>query len=239
MSQWSQTWSFTTVSTIAAAPLLSSPGDGAANITTSPTFWWNASTGATSYRLQVSTSSTFSATAFDQSNLAGTSKSITGLAYSTKYFWRVDAVNGAGASPWSQTRSFTTIARTKHSRLRVSPRLLDFGDVTVKQNRSEPLVITNDGDDTLRITDLTSPNSLFRASFIGFDLAPGDSLIDSIHATAPATAGQINTIALITSNSETGVNLVHLQLNVVPHVRGRNAGGTSNVYFGAKLPEPL
>ena len=48
-----------TTATIPAAPTLSSPTNGATGVSTSPTLTWNTSSGATSYRLQVSTSSAF------------------------------------------------------------------------------------------------------------------------------------------------------------------------------------
>jgi hypothetical protein len=92
-----------------AAPTLQAPANGATGIDASPTLSWNAVTGASSYRLQVSTSNTFSATVFDQPNLAGTSKQVTGLANNTPHYWRVNATNAAGTSAWSTTGSFTTM----------------------------------------------------------------------------------------------------------------------------------
>ena len=88
------------------APTLVSPGDGA-NVSRNPTLTWNTVTGATSYRVQVSLSSTFGTTAFDQV-VAGTSVGVTGLAGKTTYFWRVNASNATETSPWSAVRSFKT-----------------------------------------------------------------------------------------------------------------------------------
>ena len=98
---------FTTCS-IPAVPTLSSPTNGATNIPTTPTLSWNSSTGATSYRLQVSTQSNFSTTWKDQSGITGTSYQVSGLNYTTVYYWRVNATNGCGTSNWSNTWSFTT-----------------------------------------------------------------------------------------------------------------------------------
>ncbi|GEM_PF-2718649 len=106
-SAYSNVWSFTTIGT-PAAPVLIAPLDAAVNIATSPNLSWNASPGAATYRLQVSTSNTFAVTLFDDSTLTGTSKSISGLTAGTVYYWRVDAKNVAGTSAYS-TRSFTTI----------------------------------------------------------------------------------------------------------------------------------
>ena len=63
--------------------------------------------GATSYRAQVSTSSSFGTVAFDQS-VSGTSVSVTGLAGKTTHFWRVNATDGTSTSPFSAVRSFKT-----------------------------------------------------------------------------------------------------------------------------------
>ena len=93
-----------------AAPVLSSPADGATGVSTSPTLSWNASSGATSYRVQVSTSSSFATTVYDQSGIASTSTNVSGLAGSTVYYWRANATNAGGTSGFSTVFSFTTAA---------------------------------------------------------------------------------------------------------------------------------
>ncbi len=94
------------------APTLVAPSDGATGVATNPTLSWNASTGATSYRLQVSTSSTFSTTVYDRSGITGTSQQVAGLANNTLYYWRVNATNAGGTSSYSSTWSFTTTGAT-------------------------------------------------------------------------------------------------------------------------------
>jgi hypothetical protein len=69
---------------------------------------WNASTGATTYRLQVSASATFATTVLDTGTLAGTSFVVPTLAQSTIYYWHVSATNGGGTSAYSTAWSFTT-----------------------------------------------------------------------------------------------------------------------------------
>jgi len=105
-SPWSATWSFTTV---VAAPALSSPANGSAWVSTNPTLIWNASLGASSYRLQVSKDSSFSTTVFDQQGLTSTSQQVSGLANSSTYYWHVSATGTGGTSPWSATWRFTTV----------------------------------------------------------------------------------------------------------------------------------
>jgi photosystem II stability/assembly factor-like uncharacterized protein len=111
-SAYSGVWNFATVSAVQppAAPVLASPATGATGQPTSLTLSWNASSGAASYHLQVSTSSTFSPLVVDQSALTGTSSAISGLANSTLYYWRVSASNTGGTSAWSSTWSLTTAA---------------------------------------------------------------------------------------------------------------------------------
>jgi len=111
-SGWSSVWNFTTAAggTAPQPPTLSSPSNGATNVGLPPTLTWNASSGATSYTLQVSTNSSFTSFVYNQSGLIGTSQQVTGLNNSIKYYWRVSATNNYGTSGWSSVWNFTTAA---------------------------------------------------------------------------------------------------------------------------------
>jgi subtilisin family serine protease len=91
-------------------PTLSSPANLATNVAIAPTLSWAAATAATTYNLQVSTSSTFQTTLINLTGLTTISRAISGLANSTVYYWRVSATNSTGTSAWSAQRSFTTAA---------------------------------------------------------------------------------------------------------------------------------
>ncbi len=106
---WSTVWSFTAVVAPPAAPTLATPLNGATAVPVNPALTWNSSTGAASYRLQVSTDSSFATTSYDSAGITSTSKSIGGLLHQTKYYWRVNATNPGGTSSWSVVRNFTTI----------------------------------------------------------------------------------------------------------------------------------
>ncbi len=110
-TDWSDTWSFTTSATppaIPNTPILSSPANNSTGVNTSPSLSWNASSGAASYRLQVSTSSAFATTIVDESNITLTNYNLSSLLNSTQYYWRVNATNSEGTSGWSSVWNFTT-----------------------------------------------------------------------------------------------------------------------------------
>ncbi|MBI3579440.1 MAG: T9SS type A sorting domain-containing protein [Ignavibacteriales bacterium] len=92
------------------APSLALPANGATSVAINPTLSWNASTGATTYRAQVSASSSFATTTVDQSAISATSLSVSALSNNTTYYWRVTATNSNGTSVWSSTSTFATVA---------------------------------------------------------------------------------------------------------------------------------
>ena len=96
-----------TVPTIPAAPV----ANAATNITTSSfTANWGSVTGATEYRLDVSTSNTFSSfvTGYNNLQVTTTNKDVTGLSSGTTYHYRVRAANSSGTSPNSNVITVTT-----------------------------------------------------------------------------------------------------------------------------------
>lgn len=109
-SPWSSTWSFTTaLQATLGTPTLSSPANGAANQSTTPTLIWNSVTNAANYHLQAAKDAAFNNKVFDDSTITSTSKQIGPLAYSTQYFWRVNAKNSTSISSWSSVWNFTTV----------------------------------------------------------------------------------------------------------------------------------
>lgn len=73
---------------------------------------WNNTTGASSYRLQVSQSTSFNPVVFEDSTIFSTTHEINSLIKNTVYYWRVLAKNSNGSSTWSPVWSFTTGTNT-------------------------------------------------------------------------------------------------------------------------------
>jgi hypothetical protein len=91
---------------IPLSPVLLLPVNNAKNINLNTVLSWNSSSGADTYRIQVSTVSGFDTTIFDISGVSDTSQEISGLTYGITYYWRVNATNTDGTSDWSTIRSF-------------------------------------------------------------------------------------------------------------------------------------
>jgi hypothetical protein len=102
-STTSATWSFTTLVLAPAAPVLTSPANGASGVSVAPTLTWAASAGATSYDVYFGALSTPPLV----TNTAGTSYAPGTLSPDTTYYWQIAARNQAGAAS-SATWSFTT-----------------------------------------------------------------------------------------------------------------------------------
>lgn len=111
ISPWSEVFELTTrtlkLPTL-TAPELVSPANAHTNAKLSLTFNWNALSDANSYGFQLSLSSDFTAIKNSFSGIEAVSLSVEDLMPDTKYYWRVNAKNSTGISPWSDIWEFTT-----------------------------------------------------------------------------------------------------------------------------------
>ena len=150
-SFYSTIWHFTTIAS-SLAPILLAPDSAAQNQATSLTLSWLSSLGANTYRLQISTSSSFATTVYNDSTNTGTSQLITGLTVGTTYYWRVNAKNATGTSAYSHVWNFTTIAPG-------TPTLVSPLDGAVNQV-TNPILVWNvvPGADTYRLQVSTTNN---------------------------------------------------------------------------------
>jgi hypothetical protein len=94
-----------------SAPNLLSPDDGSSTSDDTPTFTWSSVSGATSYSIQVSTSSTFSTLEINETT-SDTSYTPGSPLPAGTHYWRVRASNTCGDGPWSSTWSVIVVAPT-------------------------------------------------------------------------------------------------------------------------------
>ncbi len=94
-----------------SVPNLTSPPNGAVNVSINPLLDWDTASLASSYCLQVSADSSFSANTIDTSGLDSSNFTVPAnlLINNTRYYWRVRGQNFAGYGGWSSTWHFTTI----------------------------------------------------------------------------------------------------------------------------------
>jgi hypothetical protein len=198
-----------------SAPTLASPADGATGISTSPTLSWVAVTGATSYNLQVATSSTFATTVVNQTGITTTSFALTtALANNTQYFWRVSATNSAGTSAYPLSRSFTTVVALP----------------TVTTSSASSVSTTS-----ATVSGSVNPNGASTTAY--FEWGTSSTL-----STSTATASQ--SIGSGTSAVSVTANLTGLSANTTYYYRvvGQNSGGTvrgSIVSFTTAVPSSV
>lgn len=121
-SGFSAIWHFTTQPPApASAPVLISPANLANGVGVSPALLWHKAAAAVLYRIQVSTTSNFSALVDHDSTKTDTTVTVGPLQNEQTYFWRVQAVNAGGEGDYSEVRSFTTKAGAVGAVTLVSP----------------------------------------------------------------------------------------------------------------------
>ncbi|MFI5252313.1 MAG: T9SS type A sorting domain-containing protein [Bacteroidota bacterium] len=146
-----------------------SPSNGSSGVSTIPTLTWTASTGATSYHLQVATDLCFTSIFYDSPGLTTTSEQIDPCSYSTTYYWRVNATNGV-TSIWSDIYSFTVQSNGGGGCLASSMVSLDQFIVTDAAGNSQQMYAVNGGRTlNLGFTDFdmppVTPRGIFHARF--------------------------------------------------------------------------
>jgi hypothetical protein len=109
-SVFTSRFTFTTVPSAPGVPVLTSPANNASGVPLTPLFDWNDVSGASSYRIQISTDSSFITTLKDTSGVLSSQYQAAGglLAVNTRYYWRVNATNAGGTSAFAGRFTFTT-----------------------------------------------------------------------------------------------------------------------------------
>ncbi len=92
-----------------AAPVLTSPADGALYVPVQPVLRWDAVPDALSYFVQVASDPAFTTVVYSASSTTNSHTVASALAYNTTYYWHVAARNPCGQGSYSTTFSFTTV----------------------------------------------------------------------------------------------------------------------------------
>jgi YVTN family beta-propeller protein len=181
VSAWSAAWSFTTFVVAPAAPVLASPTNGAANQPVSLVLAWGTSNFASSYEVEVSLSSIFGTTLFDQTGTSLTSATVSGLSGSATYYWRANALN-IGGSKWSNAWSFTTMF------------------VAAPAN-PPALALPSSGEVNLPVTLTLSWGSVSAANWYGFQLSTSSSFATTLMSQTgiPALTSAVNNLGYSTT----------------------------------------
>ena len=109
-SNWSNVWNFVTLLSPPIAPVLFSPQDDTTNVNLTPTLYWLPVQYAQTYRIQLADNPAFNNMIINIGSLTSTQYPIsTALQNNTWYYWRVNATNGAGTSPFSPVWKFKTV----------------------------------------------------------------------------------------------------------------------------------
>jgi hypothetical protein len=106
-SLWSTEWKF---KTLLAAPVLKTPLSEATGQAIADTLKWSGVSGATSYKVQVSTDIGFT-TITDSGTQTDSSRAVS-LVNNTGYFWHVRAISPDDTSAWSTEYKFYTVPAT-------------------------------------------------------------------------------------------------------------------------------
>ncbi|HEY9167553.1 MAG TPA: FG-GAP-like repeat-containing protein [Candidatus Kryptonia bacterium] len=96
---------------VPAVPALVSPKNDSTGVATSLTLNWNSAANATGYHVQLSLDPTFQTNVLVNDSTATTSSAVTGLGYSSWYYWRVAAYDTDYTSGFSIADSFQTIVQ--------------------------------------------------------------------------------------------------------------------------------
>ncbi len=172
---WSEPFRFMTLLIPPVAPQLVDPPNGAIEISTTPTLNWDSVQYASTFRVQLSTDSTFTIPhlinagdlTFSQYNVPGGV-----LSNNTTYFWRVNASNNAGTGPYSQVWKFRTVISPPVA----APTLLSPPNGAINQ----PLNVTLDWNDVFGTSGyklLVSTDSLFNSTLLDSTITPSQFTI--------------------------------------------------------------
>ncbi len=148
--------------TLLQAPVLSAPADGSTGLEGDITLEWTPVTGAVSYSVQVARDSLFTQLAVYDTGLTSTVYPLGSLEAGVTWYWRVRTASTEGAGPFSGSYSFTSGASTqplKYDRL-----FVDFGKVALGSEKTDSVVLSNEGSADLQIVEVRTSSDNFTTS---------------------------------------------------------------------------
>jgi photosystem II stability/assembly factor-like uncharacterized protein len=166
---YSAPWNFFTGLTPPIAPALLAPHNGDTDISTIVTLDWNDVPFDSTYRIQISTDSTFATTVVNLSPLFQSQYTTQGgqLQNNTIYFWRVNATNSSGTGPYSSVWHFRTVISAPIA----PPDLLSPANGATVQTLT-PVLDWNDVFDATGYKIQVATDSLFISPAIDTNLTP-------------------------------------------------------------------
>ncbi len=233
---------FTTIPVTASVPILLIPIDNATNIPSPVGFRWRASNGASTYRFQLSTDSTFSFVILDDSTIVDTVFQTSALVEATTYFWRVSARNVAGSSAFSFARRFRTAGVPA---MRLIPPMIDFGSVTLGSSVSDTVTILSEGSDPLvvdsvRIVGVDASEFSVLGSQGPFPPIDPQNSIQVVVRYVPTVTGPRTAFLSVWSNASPAIDSVTFFGRSTAPVLEVTISGTpvqdGTVGFGVKIP---
>lgn len=108
-SDWSDIWSYTTLSNLPAKPILSFPLNMSKKTIVPTIFSWHKINKASFYSLEVASDSLFTKTLFSDSLITDTIRTVNKLTDGSHFFWRISARNSSGKGTFSDIWKFSTV----------------------------------------------------------------------------------------------------------------------------------
>jgi hypothetical protein len=205
---WSSVSSFTTVPNAPNQITLAYPDSSKQDAYQNDWLTWLTDTTAISYLIQISQSPLIT-TIYDSATVKSAGYRSRNKVFTTgsTYFWRVRGSNIGGDGQFSELWSFRVGSGVRVPITLYSSSNLDYGRVKVSQYKDTVVTITNNGNDTLKISNISSSVGSFSVRPTAGTLPPGQSFVDTIRF-APAVIGMGTSSVIISSNSSTSTDTI-------------------------------
>jgi hypothetical protein len=230
---WSSVSSFSTVPNAPNKITLVYPDSGKQDTYRNDWFTWQGDNTATTYLIQISQSPLF-ASIFDSATVKSAAYRNANPVFTSglTYFWRVRGSNTGGDAPFSSVWSFRAGSVFRMPATSYSTSTFTFGEVKIGQFTDTTVTISNTGNDTLKITSISSSNAAFSVRPTNKSVPPGQSFSDTIRYT-PSVIGAASGRILIASNTVRSSDTVN--------VSGTGVGVTISgiVRYGSATGSPI